>query len=94
MRIEYLLWKKHFPGGVYEQKTDWICVSREGNCTYSAQLNRHLWHIEDNEFITNYQVDCDKIRVLLFTRTIREYLSEFEGIFNFALRDIERISSF
>lgn len=54
-----------------------------------SSTNRHLWHIEDNEFITNYQVGCDKIRVLLFTRTIREYLSEFEGILSFALRNFE-----
>jgi len=38
MPIEYLLRKKHFPGVLYEQKTELICVSREGNCTYSAQL--------------------------------------------------------
>lgn len=40
MPIEYLLRKKHFPWVLYEQKTEFcvICVSREGNCTYSAQL--------------------------------------------------------
>lgn len=31
MPIEYLLRKKHFPGVLYEQKTELNCVSREGN---------------------------------------------------------------